>query len=519
MSPDSATQAQIAAADPAASTWVSANAGSGKTRVLTNRVARLLLAGTRPERILCLTFTKAAAAEMQGRLFATLGKWAMMPQADLRAELAAIGATPPDDLDAARTLFASALETPGGLKIQTIHAFCSQILRRFPLEAGVPPRFSEIDDGQATLLRAEILDAMARDPDDDTFTAMAAHLGNEAQLDALLRDILKNRSAFDDLTEGDVLAALGIDTRSAEDANAEAIARIDLQALRDVVTLIHKSEAKNDKKYTLPLHTLPARSDFAEQLDAVRKTLWTEKGEPRKLTTFPSKKSVADQLDPIRAFFADLQEVIADWHETTCRINLRDRMAALTPFARSFLARYDTAKQGLGLVDFDDQIELVAGLLNRRDIAPWVLYKLDGGIDHILVDEAQDTSPRQWQVVAALEAEFSSGQSAVDRPRTLFVVGDKKQSIFSFQGADPSEFDRRRTFFADRLAGAHGHLSQTELVTSFRSAAPILRLVDLTFRGDPDDGLGGEPRHQAIEGKPGRVDLWPFVPSQNGARG
>lgn len=519
MSLDAATQAQITAANPASSTWVSANAGSGKTRVLTSRVARLLLKGTRPERILCLTFTKAAAAEMQGRLFATLGKWAMMPEPELRAELANIGETPPATLDNARTLFASALETPGGLKIQTIHAFCSQILRRFPLEAGVPPNFSEIDDGQAALLRADILDAMARDPDDDTFSGMAAHLGNEAKLDALLKDILKNRDAFGDLNADNIRQTLGIADETIDEANAAAIAQIDMRVLRDVVALIHKSDGSRDKDNTMPLYSLPNDASTAEELEAVRKTLWTGAGDPRKLTGFPAKKSVGDQVEAVRELFAEVQEVISDWSETVFRINLRDRLFALAPFAAAFLSRYDAAKRRSGLVDFDDQVALAADLLNRRNLAPWVLFKLDGGIDHILVDEAQDTSPRQWQVVAALEAEFSSGKTAVDRDRTLFVVGDKKQSIFSFQGADPREFDRRRQFFADRLEGATQELVQTELITSFRSAGPILELVDRAFAGDPDGGLGGEPEHVAIPDKPGRIDLWPFVATQKEANG
>ena len=161
---DAAIAAQVRAATPSASSWVSANAGTGKTRVLTDRVARLLLAGTEPQKILCLTYTKAAAAEMQNRLFRTLGAWAMLPDDDLAAALARArraGAAAPPDLARARTLFARALETPGGLRIQTIHAFCEALLRRFPLEAGVAPQFGVLEDRQARALREEVLDALA----------------------------------------------------------------------------------------------------------------------------------------------------------------------------------------------------------------------------------------------------------------------------------------------------------------------------------------------------------------------
>ena len=193
-----AVAAQVKAAAPSASSWVSANAGSGKTRVLTDRVARLLLAGTEPQKVLCLTYTKAAAAEMQNRLFRTLGAWAMLDDAALRAALRELGepgeAIPPDRLARARTLFARALETPGGLRIQTIHAFCEALLRRFPLEAGVAPQFGVLEDRRAKALREEVLDelALARP---DAFTALARHMAGDDP-DALLLEIGQHRAGF-----------------------------------------------------------------------------------------------------------------------------------------------------------------------------------------------------------------------------------------------------------------------------------------------------------------------------------
>ena len=163
-----ATEAQVRAARPDVSTWLAANAGSGKTRVLTDRVARLLLDGVQPQNILCLTYTKAAASEMQNRLFRRLGDWSMLDDAALTRALAELGVETAVDakrLTAARTLFARAIETPGGLKIQTIHSFCSALLRRFPLEARVSPQFTEIEDRAADLLRAEVVDAMAEGPE------------------------------------------------------------------------------------------------------------------------------------------------------------------------------------------------------------------------------------------------------------------------------------------------------------------------------------------------------------------
>ena len=510
---DEATRAQITAAAPAASTWVSANAGSGKTRVLTNRVARILLTGCRPERILCLTFTKAAAAEMQGRLFSTLGEWAMLPEPDLRARLASIGENglTPEQITRARTLFASALETPGGLKIQTIHAFCANLLRRFPVEAGVPPRFTEIDDRAAALLRADVLDAMARDEASSAFATMSAHLGSDTKLNALLLDILKHRRAFEGFDGGKLRQALDIDETTIDEVNARAIATIDLKALRDIAHVMGVRGGKTDAKNTAPIRELVRTATDAEALTAVRTALFTQTDAPRALKSFPSSKLGDDQAG-IRETFEDIQAILAEWKEQVARISMRDRCEALAPFAREFLHRYDAAKADSGLVDFDDLISLAGDLLARPDVGPWVLYKLDGGIEHILVDEAQDTSPEQWRVIAALEEEFSSGEGAVERDRTLFVVGDKKQSIFSFQGADPGEFDSRETFFSERLSAVGRPFTGTELLTSFRTAAPILDLVDRTFANDAETGaLGGAPRHIARDGSLGRVDIWPFA--------
>jgi len=145
---------QARAADPSWSIWVSANAGSGKTFVLTRRVLRLLLAGVAPETVLCLTYTKAAAAEMRRRVAGELAKWALLDDADLDLELAKVEGpnVSPELRERARTLFAKALETPGGLKIVTIHAFCESVLHRFPLEAGVPFDFAVIEDDERSAM-------------------------------------------------------------------------------------------------------------------------------------------------------------------------------------------------------------------------------------------------------------------------------------------------------------------------------------------------------------------------------
>ena len=237
--PDAATRAQMGAADPSGSVWLAANAGSGKTRVLTDRVARLLLDGTMPQKILCLTFTKAAAGEMQNRLFDTLGTWSMMSDDDLRQRITTLGAArgtvPTEQLSRARTLFASAIETPGGLKIQTIHAFCASLLRRFPLEAGVSPAFSEMDETATARLYADVLDDMAADPATRPLVDGIARRLTDGEPSAFLAAVARHRDGFETPMTRDALrAALGIEADSPEAVRDAAVTADDLDLVETV---------------------------------------------------------------------------------------------------------------------------------------------------------------------------------------------------------------------------------------------------------------------------------------------
>ena len=270
-----ATAAQVQASRPDNSTWVSANAGSGKTRVLTDRVARLLLHGTPPEKILCLTYTNAAAAEMQNRLFGTLGRWSMLDDGDLTQELAKIDEAP-EDLGRARTLFASALETPGGLKIQTIHAFCGEVLRRFPVEARVPPRFQALDEGQAERLRRDTVDAMARDPEDPGFDGVAAYLSSETMLDPMLLDILKHRDAFSAWDPARLKTALGIGDLTIDDIVEGAMAEIKDTLLQELQRLLAVGSG-DDKKQAAKLEQCLSLKAPDDKFDLLTQIVMTKK--------------------------------------------------------------------------------------------------------------------------------------------------------------------------------------------------------------------------------------------------
>ncbi len=515
---DDATEAQVRAAAPDLSTWLSANAGSGKTRVLTDRVARLLLDGVSPEHILCLTFTKAAATEMQNRLFRRLGEWAMLETHGLRDELRQLGldqSLSDGFLRDARTLFARAIETPGGLRIQTIHSFCASLLRRFPLEAGVSPQFQEMEDRAAEMLRAEVLDAMADGPHAPLVRDVAPFLSDD-DTDAFLREICGKADVFAKVSDPEMIrAAYGL----TDETHARLIETVflgDEQAfLPELVSVLGKG-GKTDASAADKLRAVTGAD--LNSLGILEDTLLTGPGarEPfsAKIGAFPTKGLLKKHpIDHILPRLDALMARVEAARPVRLALDAAERDISLHAFARVFLPAYEVAKQRRGWLDFDDLITRARDLLSDEKVAAWVLYRLDGGIDHILVDEAQDTSPAQWQVIERLAQEFTSGLGArPDLHRTIFVVGDKKQSIYSFQGADPSEFDRMREDFRARLQATSAPLNAMALEYSFRSAEPILRLVDCTFEGQATSGFVQEQKHRAFKSAmPGRVDLWPHI--------
>ena len=511
-----ATHRQVAASTPDRSSWVAANAGSGKTRVLTDRVARLLLAGTAPGRILCLTYTKAAAAEMQTRLFRTLGAWAMLDDAPLRAALAGLGeaALEDDRLSQARRLFARALETPGGLKIQTIHAFCEALLRRFPLEAGVAPGFAVLEDRAAHALRREVLDALA-EAEPEVVAALAAQMPGDDP-DGLLQEIGRHRAAFAGPLDMYALAA-ALGTTPGATVAALAAEVEDAELIRTVVPILAAS-GPNDQRDARKLQAALAATDPAARLEALESAVLFASGartsEPftAKLGKFPTKAVRAAHPD-LAARLDDLARRVEAARPSRLAIAAFARTATLHRFARAWLAALDARKAAAGFLDFDDMIDRARGLLSDPATAAWVLWKLDGGLDHILVDEAQDTSPAQWEIVRALSEEFFAGAGGREVERTVFVVGDEKQSIYSFQGADPAAFGDMRRHFEARLDGLGRALQLCALIHSFRSAAPILALVDQVFFDAGAMGLDAEVTHAPFDpARPGRVELWPFLP-------
>ncbi|HLY05894.1 MAG TPA: double-strand break repair helicase AddA [Rhizomicrobium sp.] len=514
------------AGDPRVSVWVSAHAGTGKTYTLANRVTRLLLDGAAPERILCLTYTKAAAAEMAGRLFAQLGEWALLDDGALGARLLEIGVERRDagDLPRARRLFAQALETPGGLKIQTIHAFCQYVLARFPLEAGVSPGFDVLDEVTARELigeaRSIVFERAAEGEAQlaDDIACLATHAD-----DGKLRTILDlalggDRRKFERYVEqfsGDrdaMFAAVAGAHNIGPGAQAEEIAAAYCKEVeaerRDIANFAHWLErgSKNDRKLGEALSAAVAEKCF----DAFCRIFLTKDGDQRKAVV---SKALAESDTSIHARFMDF---VSRFHAAEQRYRAA-RAAALACAALSIAAaahtEYTRLKEERGVLDYDDLIAGMLNLLERSGAASWVLYKLDGGIDHILVDEAQDTSPEQWRIIRSLSGEFFAGnvETAGGPPRTLFVVGDEKQSIFSFQGADPAQFAINRKHFESRSGDVFASVALTQ---SRRSAKGILDFVDAVFANDAvREGVSSTPiaHETARTGATARVVCWPAI--------
>ncbi|WP_207477775.1 double-strand break repair helicase AddA [Arenibaculum pallidiluteum] len=524
---------QRAASDPECSVWVGASAGTGKTKVLTDRVLRLMLAGTPPHRILCLTFTKAAAAEMANRINGTLARWATVSDAELEDALAALCGERPSSAarTAARRLFAQVVDCPGGMKIQTIHAFCQSLLRRFPLEARLPPHFEVMDDRTAEELLAGAKDAVLRRARAEPETLLGQSLArltrdvSQEDFATLLRDLTAERGRLRRILEAmggvegaiaAVYAHLGVAPGSDDSAVLEEICRdgaFDRDGLDRACQALDGGSDTDRERGRVIRGWLAQAGDRAEGfLDFARAFLTTE-GQVRK--TLITRKA-ADAFGGAReALEAEAARLLLAM-ERVKAAGVAGSTAALMRLAEALLDAYEEAKRGRARLDYDDLILNALALL-RDPGAPWVLFKLDGGLDHLLIDEAQDTNPEQWQVVAALAEEFFAGLGSRDGVRTLFAVGDEKQSIFSFQRADPAEFARMRGHFQARVEAAEARWAKVDLEISFRSTGAVLEAVDAVFTlQTARDGVAFETgtviRHIPFRrGHAGLVELWPPV--------
>jgi ATP-dependent helicase/nuclease subunit A len=523
---DLARAAQAQAADPKSSAFVSANAGSGKTHVLINRVTRLLMAGIAPQNILCVTYTKAAAAEMLNRLFDRLGSYSIMKDADLANALRELDPRIPTgkaDLRRARALFALALETPGGLKIRTLHGFCESLLRRFPAEAGISPGFTVLDDRLGTQIHQQCSEKIGLEALHHKTGDLALAIEHVVTLGADALDSLYKFAARDGRRitrllrqyggRDKVLAIsarqLGISIDATAQSEAEAgLQRLDNKHLKRMADALMGGSPAN-QKHAETINQALLADDPLSRFEILWSVFFTQKNEPRKKiavnAVLENHPWLVEALPSVQATLENIKTAM-----DTAAV-LQNTRAALV-LIEAYDGHYQRAKAAMGALDFDDLIEKSVALVEHSDAAQWVLYKLDYDLSHILVDEAQDNSDGQWELVRRLSAEFFSGKGAREETRTLFAVGDPKQSIYSFQGANPALFKSE----AGRLSGLSDpqqhRFCLPKLALSWRSTAEVLAMVDETFAPlvgtAPETKLEGDAAHYQGEsaGAPGFVD-------------
>ncbi|MEM8918813.1 MAG: double-strand break repair helicase AddA [Pseudomonadota bacterium] len=517
---------QARAVQPEHNIWLSASAGTGKTQVLTARVFRLLLReNVDPEHLLCLTFTKAGAAEMAERIRGQLAAWVRMPQKDLRQDLHAIGASnDPVTQERARTLFARVLDARGGgLRIMTIHSFCQSLLASFPEEAGISSLFRPIEERDQKILAREALSGLLQEEEAagrtaviEAIQALSVRMGEDAA-EQFLMSCAQKADAMELMPTGvlpfvrqllNLPMDVDPDTWLTERCRDENIDRHAMQMLQSAMA---DGGGKKEKKQQAVISRWLAATpeERARTLQDLHEA-WATKStglpfKPTKglLTVLPDYDKVASAL----------AQWSSDLLGTATLFQYSDLFAGGLEAGRAFYFRYRDAKRLRGGVDFDDMIRMTAKLLSQGSMAEWIRYKLDQRTDHILVDEAQDTNLSQWDIVHALADEFFAGLGASgDRLRTLFTVGDFKQAIFGFQGTSPHNYTQARDEFFDRSSASGRPFKSLSLNRSFRSTPPLLEVVDRTFEqiGHQDLGLEQAIRrhHSFFDAAPGSVTLW-----------
>lgn len=506
--------------------WLSASAGTGKTQVLTARVLRLLLHDSPPESILCLTFTKAGAAEMANRINEILGAWVRLPPDLLYRDLEALGeASGPEARAKARTLFAKVLDARGGgLRIQTIHSFCQSLLGGFPAEAGLIPGFRAIEGREEETLAQTVLAQMVADAETggqlgliDRLQRLSLRLGEDAaraHLDRCARDP-EAMEALEGGIEARVRRWLNLGELDPEalllaactDGGFDRAALDQLRTMNQewgTATGIKRVEAISDWLAMQPEERLRKITVLTE--------VWaTTEGEIRSF-----KKGKAPTDDGYVPLAEALFEHFNGLLELRLLARTADDIANALIVGQAYSRSYSEAKRAQGVVDFNDLIRHTVKLLDKNGIGDWIRYKLDQATDHVLVDEAQDTNARQWDIVKAIAGEFYAGEGAkAGVVRTLFTVGDYKQAIFGFQGTDPREFEKAKAHFSNLAGGADREVGDLSLVHSFRSGRAVLDVVNQVIETVSPAAMGldkaPDPHVSARVGQSGSVTLWPPV--------
>ena len=523
-----ASEQQRNASNPLCSVWVEASAGTGKTKVLSDRVLRILLRGVSPAKILCLTYTKAAAVEMSSRIAQRLSEWAVIDDDELDRQLEKLLGNLPESRSEylyltamARKLFAVLLDTPGGMKIQTIHSFCQEVLKRFPLEAQISPYFEVIDDRtkkeilgkiQAKMLSGEenknslvawAIGYLTSHVSEFSFPdVMSSITDNAGKIIKLFNNYAEENSLFNEL-------ARRLDVNpdyTEEQIKSSLLSSLDKDILRKMMNAWFQGTATDIKKAEAVAEILEKEQNV-DVYSLLKGVFLTQKGEL--LAKYATKKVLELYPDLSNDAYC-IANTLIEIDNKLSGLRVYTSTKAIIILARELIGNYLEYKKVNAKMDYDDLIMIARNLLEDRTVADWVLYKLDGGIDHVLIDEAQDTSPNQWAIIRSLTQEFFGVEN-----KTIFVVGDRKQSIYSFQGADPNEFEKMRQYFREK---SH-NFDEVNLEVSFRSTAAVLDSVNTVFTNDVAK-IGVVPEGQNVihipfrEGDGGKVEIWPLLEAE-----
>lgn len=519
---------QKIASNPDNSCFVLASAGSGKTKILTDRVIRILLSGTNASKILCLTFTKVAALEMKDRIFTELSSYCLISDIDLKNKLQELTNHNFDlqKLQKARVVFIKILDDIESLKIETIHSFCNNLIKKFPIEAKIQPNFSIIDDILSRKLLEEskkelLKKAVINDGLGQKISEIARNSGDLGLFD-IISDIIYKRDVFFHLKNSFITieelqkrifeiigARFGIkseeilETFFRFDKNDKKLTDL-CQKLKDFPQKINQKTEKFIKKYLSDKNYY----NFLEYYDI----FFGKNGDPRKIIVTKKFLEIFPEFEEI--LFSE-QNRISDFLEEFNSAKIANQTSNILFIANEILEIYESLKAKNGYLDYQDLIIKTNNLLQNNENSDWIRYKLDNLYDHILVDESQDTNHLQWYIISLISEDFFSSDQ--DPNRTLFAVGDEKQSIYGFQGAEPNIFSDIFCYYQDKFQNIGEKLQKITLQNSFRSTSAILEAVDLIFEDEfyaKKISKLSKVQHQAIRSDAGKVEIWPIFTSE-----
>ena len=507
---------------PITSSWVSANAGSGKTFNLINRVVRLLISGVAPSKILCITFTNSAAEEMKVRLLDRLAEWVTMESNELLFHIESLLETKFTDGESrklillkARQLFAEVLEEQSSLRISTIHSLCETILRHFSVETGIPFDFKIINEIEQRALIEELLQEFAVESN-QAFININKIIkpSSEAALTDFTLEIISDQERLikEDFFEYFPEFTEAVSEGEINNSNSQKLrSKISSKVLKTLIEAF--STGGNESQIHGKMIEDSYSSEQENFFEVMEKVFLTLEKKPRDHKRFPDKK-VLEKYPQIISTIKKITDLILDIRRDCQTKDLYLKTKKVKDFGKEVVSKYEKKKLEKNSLDFYDLLKKVKDLLCKDGMMSWVNFKIDATLNHLLVDECQDVSPIQWEIINRIAGEFFDNWAAVQESKSIFIVGDEKQTIYSFQGADPLTFTKVKSFYSKKLKSVGSNLIDLDLNKSYRSSPLILNYINKVFSDPNSLGVKVVKPHQGTKSLPGRVEIWPIDQKQ-----